>query len=586
MALQAQNVLVGFHRSGPNAGQYYLYSNPATASTPLPGWVGGLAVDPLFPDRLIVTFPTLGRVGIVDRNGNYLGDFGTFNGSPNACAFGPDGALYVTDYNLGVQRLARGGGSSQVLPGTGFSVLGLAFNAGGYLGTVSNFGFACRSVAPMSLSANTFSCPASAIGAVQEMNIVDDGAGGFYNVGRNNTSTGAWGTVFHFSGLGPYTQLSPPGFPIHAIEGFAMAPDGMLWMSQLPGNADTLGGPSFTHGLVSLDPASLQSAYFQLPSSLSGVTVTDQVGGLAVLGQPLPRPACGTQASGFPTLTPSFSPTQSPSWTPSPSATTSPTWTSSPSTTTSFTASPGSSATPSATQVPTSTTSATLTMTKTPTSTPSQTRTATPSGTPGPSWTPSPSATTSPSWTPSPSDSPSPTTSPSATASPSVTRTATQTWTLTLTRTATPTGTPGPGLTATPSATRTGTQTMTRTATPTLTPGTPAASPSDTPADTHFYQQAVPIVVQAAYPVPANGPVSIYFTLRQDAGVDWTVFNVAGEQVFAGHYDGLAGNNVVIWSSLNASGATAASGTYLVHLHANGIIDTGSDAWVWVALAR
>jgi uncharacterized repeat protein (TIGR01451 family) len=339
-------------------------------------------------------------------------------------------------------------------------------------------------------------------------------------------------------------------------------------------------------------------------------------------GTPSSTPSATPSASPTfsPSATPSASPSQTLSRTPSPSVTVTflDTYTVSPTVTPTGTPSASPSATPSVSPTPTASPTVSPTPSETPVASPTATPTASPSSTDSP--TPSATPTASPSATPSATRTASPTVTPTSTHSPAytptVTPTATPSFTDTATRTGSPSATPTgtPTVTPLPSATHTPSQTATQTVTPlpsathspsltatqTVT-GTPTATPTLTPYlsptitptfsasptfSVKFYQQPELVQERGVYPNPFTDKARIYFTLRVEALVRVTVFNVAGEPLFRLEVPGRPQKNEVIWEGVNDAGARCASGVYILRVQAEGIDGTNGGYWSTVVIQR
>ncbi len=163
-----------------------------------------------------------------------------------------------------------------------------------------------------------------------------------------------------------------------------------------------------------------------------------------------------------------------------------------------------------------------------------------------------------------------------STATPSATRTATAS--------TTPSVTPSATLTATPTATQTAfvspTPSPTVTETPTISP-TPSISPTSAP-----YKQQRLILVKGVYPNPFSNKAHIYYTLRVDAYVRLTIYNVAGEYIRTEEAAGALGKNLLVWEGINSDGSRCASGVYILHFKAKGSDNVEEDFWETAVVAR
>ena len=78
----------------------------------------------------------------------------------------------------------------------------------------------------------------------------------------------------------------------------------------------------------------------------------------------------------------------------------------------------------------------------------------------------------------------------------------------------------------------------------------------------------------------------LYFTLRVAAEVSLSIYDVAGEPIWTVHVAAPAQKNQIVWEGVNDSGARCASGTYLLHLEAQGVDNTADQVWDRVAITR
>ena len=88
------------------------------------------------------------------------------------------------------------------------------------------------------------------------------------------------------------------------------------------------------------------------------------------------------------------------------------------------------------------------------------------------------------------------------------------------------------------------------------------------------------------YPNPFGPMLHIFFSLRVDAAVTVTIYDVAGEPVRRIALDGRAGNNLVPWPGANDVGGRCASGIYLLQVAAKGVDGTQGQFWDRAAAAR
>ena len=158
---------------------------------------------------------------------------------------------------------------------------------------------------------------------------------------------------------------------------------------------------------------------------------------------------------------------------------------------------------------------------------------------------------------------------------PTPTPTATGTASFSATETATPT--PTASLTATPTLSVTVSPTITQTFT---------VSPTATLTTIRFYEQPDIVIERGLYPNPFIETLKIFFTLRVEAAVELTVYNVAGEVVYLQVEDRPAGKNVLPWRGANSAGAKVASGIYLVRVRANGVDLSSGEFWATAVVAR
>ena len=88
------------------------------------------------------------------------------------------------------------------------------------------------------------------------------------------------------------------------------------------------------------------------------------------------------------------------------------------------------------------------------------------------------------------------------------------------------------------------------------------------------------------YPNPSNGPQFIYFTLKNDADVELTIYNVAGEVIYVTEFRGVKGKNITGWQAENKHRIPVASGIYVVRLEATGINDSTGVVWDRAAIVK
>jgi hypothetical protein len=101
-----------------------------------------------------------------------------------------------------------------------------------------------------------------------------------------------------------------------------------------------------------------------------------------------------------------------------------------------------------------------------------------------------------------------------------------------------------------------------------------------------FFQQDRLIKVKGLYPNPFSDKLGVYYTLRVDAAVKMTVYNVAGEPIWKVEQGGKNGKNLLTWAGENESGGRCASGVYLLHLQAIGVDGSTDDFWERAAASR
>jgi hypothetical protein len=147
------------------------------------------------------------------------------------------------------------------------------------------------------------------------------------------------------------------------------------------------------------------------------------------------------------------------------------------------------------------------------------------------------------------------------------------------------TPTPSPTASQTYSATRTVTVTATQSPSFTETPSF-TVSPTRSPTTDRFYAQDSLIKVRGLYPNPFSDKLRVYYTLRVDAAVKMSVYNVAGEPIWSTQLAGKAGKNEVVWAGENEGGGRCASGAYVLRLEARGIDGTEDGFWERAAIQR
>jgi hypothetical protein len=101
-----------------------------------------------------------------------------------------------------------------------------------------------------------------------------------------------------------------------------------------------------------------------------------------------------------------------------------------------------------------------------------------------------------------------------------------------------------------------------------------------------FVQQAALIEKRALYPNPFGPLLNVYFRLRVDADVTLAVYDVAGEVVCKVPFQGHAGDNVLQWAGVNASGLRCASGVYTLRVSAVGVDGSIGGYWDRAAAMR
>ncbi|HEY5039310.1 MAG TPA: S8 family serine peptidase, partial [bacterium] len=116
--------------------------------------------------------------------------------------------------------------------------------------------------------------------------------------------------------------------------------------------------------------------------------------------------------------------------------------------------------------------------------------------------------------------------------------------------------TPPPTPTFTPTSTVTPTNTITLTPTVTATLAiTPTPGPS-------FSAYAKPNITDG------QGPIQFVVSLPSALKVNLSVYNVAGEMVYAGYFPKPEGTSTILWALQNQSGSNLASGLYLYYIQA------------------
>jgi hypothetical protein len=111
-------------------------------------------------------------------------------------------------------------------------------------------------------------------------------------------------------------------------------------------------------------------------------------------------------------------------------------------------------------------------------------------------------------------------------------------------------------------------------------------SPTISPTSDRFFQQETLIKVRGLYPNPFSDRLRIYYTLRVQAHVVCTIYDVAGEPIRRMETEGAAGKNEMVWLGDNENGGRCASGTYVLHLDAEGVDHTVDGFWERAAISR
>lgn len=147
-----------------------------------------------------------------------------------------------------------------------------------------------------------------------------------------------------------------------------------------------------------------------------------------------------------------------------------------------------------------------------------------------------------------------------------------------------------PTITNTGSATPTATQTVSYSSTPTASPS-PTHTPSFTITPT-FTPTPLPLLLTPHFPNPnpANGAgIWLPYSISTPSWVDVEVYDVAGERVRGFDTDPdfeQAGDYERYWDERNASGAQAASGIFLVRIHARDPRNEEATVWEKCAVVR
>ncbi len=194
--------------------------------------------------------------------------------------------------------------------------------------------------------------------------------------------------------------------------------------------------------------------------------------------------------------------------------------------------------------------------------------TPTPCGWPGNTCTFTPTFTRTRTFTPTNTPTPTPTDTPCGWPSNTCTFTSTftPTSTPTVTDSFTPTFTPTVTDTFTPTSTPTASFTHTNSFTPTLTP-TPTLSftPTSTPVPG-------PVFSAIVWPNVTNGgsPVQFVINLISPAEIQLSIYDLAGEEIYATSAQGPIGWSVIPWPVQNQAGTSLASGLYIYCVQAGG----------------
>jgi hypothetical protein len=362
-----------------NSGTYSLW-----ASSAYPQLDGILSLPGSAGEVLVVA--QSGQIQRFDASGNLLGTWGsasvTGTGLKVAAINPVDGSLWVPNQDPGeMYRFPAGGGSGSLMSfaaGAFYHPTGVAFDHSGnlYVANASFQNIIKVNAADLALPTIPYSVLASGF-TLNVVGLVYDGNGALYTSGwwastpshtsslwRIDTATGAKAQLN--AAFAPLSENG--GGQLYQSDGVMVDPDGNLWTVQFQNPVGS------TKGLLKMDPSGVPLAFYPIPTTVDGTSMSggfpDQI---MVLGQDLPRPACGTVLS-TPCASPSPTPlAQSPTLTATPTAmVASPTATPT---------SPLATGTPTRTATGTPTRTATGTPTRTVTATPTRTATATPSAT-------------------------------------------------------------------------------------------------------------------------------------------------------------------------------------------------------------